>query len=226
MVADPSGRPGAQVRDQSLRQDMVEVAQRLVTQNLNRGTCGNVGVRLPKSFLVTPSGVSVDRLSPGTIVEVDYAGATLGPGVPSSEWRIHRDILLARPKIGAVVHTHSRYATTLACLNREVPPFHYMIAVAGGDTIRCAPYALFGSQELSELALRALANRKACLLGNHGLIALGRDLAQALAVAVEVEALCEQYWSALLVGEPNLLTASQMQAVLEKFVTYGQSDVQ
>ena len=116
-----------------------------------------------------------------------------------------------------MVHTHSRYATSLACLHRDIPPFHYMIAVAGGDTIRCAPYAVFGSQALSDLALAASQDRKACLLGNHGQIALGRDLADALAVAVEVESLCAQYWTALQIAEPQPLTAQLMAEVLEMF---------
>lgn len=154
---------------------------------------------------------------------MDFSGATLDPGKPSSEWRFHRDILATRPDIGAVVHTHARFATALACLQREVPAFHYMIAVAGGDTIRCTPYAIFGSQELSSLALQALEDRKACLLGNHGMIALGVDLQDALAVAVEVESLCEQYWTALQLGQPNILSASQMQEVLEKFKGYGRA---
>lgn len=200
---------------------MVEVAQKLVTLGLNRGTSGNIGVRHGKSFLVTPSGVPAEEMSPDGMVAMDFSGETLGVGKPSSEWRFHRDILAARSQIGAVIHTHSRYATALACLNREIPPFHYMVAAAGGDTIRCAPYALFGSQDLSDLALQALENRKACLLGNHGMIALGNDLADALAVAVEVESLCEQYWSALQVGEPNILSDRQMQEVLEKFEGYG-----
>lgn len=200
---------------------MVEVAQKLVTLGLNRGASGNIGVRHGKSFLVTPSGVPAEEMSPDGMVAMDFSGETLGVGKPSSEWRFHRDILAARSQIGAVIHTHSRYATALACLNREIPPFHYMVAAAGGDTIRCAPYALFGSQDLSDLALQALENRKACLLGNHGMIALGNDLADALAVAVEVESLCEQYWSALQVGEPNILSDRQMQEVLEKFEGYG-----
>jgi L-fuculose-phosphate aldolase len=171
--------------------------------------------------LITPSGVPADELSPEAMVEMDFSGVTVGPGKPSSEWRFHRDIFVARAEIGAVVHTHSRYATTLACLQREIPAFHYMIARAGGDSVRCTPYVIFGSQALSDLALQALENRKACLLGNHGLIALGFDLADALAMAVEVESLCEQYWSALQLGEPKLLSGRQMQAVLEKFKNYG-----
>jgi len=201
---------------------MVGAVRRLASEGLNRGTSGNVGARLQHSFLVTPSGVPAEDLLPEALVEMDYSGAVLAGGKPSSEWRIHRDILAARADVGAVVHTHSRYATTLACLQRDVPAFHYMIAAAGGDSIRCTPYALFGSQELSDLALQALTGRSACLLGNHGMLALGADLNEALALTVEVEALCEQYWSALQLGQPRLLTTTQMQAVLEKFKTYGQ----
>jgi L-fuculose-phosphate aldolase len=199
----------------------VAAARRLDALGLNRGTSGNIGLRTGSSFLVTPSGVPVEDLSPDAIVEMDFSGAIRGGGKPSSEWRIHRDLLAARADIDAVVHTHSRYATSLACLHRDIPPFHYMIAVAGGDTIRCAPYAVFGSQALSDLALKALEDRKACLLGNHGQIALGRDLADALAVAVEVESLCAQYWTALQLGQPQLLSGPQMLEVLEKFKGYG-----
>lgn len=203
------------------REQMVAAARRLDALGLNRGTSGNIGLRIGDRFLVTPSGVPVDELSPGGMVEMDFSGAVIGAGRPSSEWRIHRDILAERPDIQAVVHTHSRYATSLACLHREIPPFHYMIAVAGGDSIRCAPYALFGSQQLSDFALQALQDRKACLLGNHGQLALGSDLADALAVAVEVESLCAQYWAALQVSEPVLLTTAQMRDVLEQFKGYG-----
>lgn len=211
-------------RDQALRLAMVAAARSLTTQGLNRGTSGNIGLRLERSFLITPSGVPAEEMLPGAMVEMDFSGTILGTGKPSSEWRFHRDILAARAEIGAVVHTHSRYATSLACLQREIPAFHYMIARAGGDSIRCTPYALFGSQALSDLALQALENRKACLLGNHGMIALGFDLNDALAMAQEVESLCEQYWSASQLGEPKLLSQSQMQAVLEKFKDYGRQN--
>lgn len=213
----------ANAGEQVLRQKMVAAARRLTELGLNRGTSGNIGARCGPSFLITPSGVPAEDLSPEAMVAMDFSGATVGSGKPSSEWRFHRDILAARPEVGVVVHTHSRYATSLACLQREIPAFHYMIAVAGGDTIRCTPYAIFGSQALSDLALQALEDRKACLLGNHGMIALGVDLADALAVAVEVESLCEQYWTALQLGQPKLLSASQMQAVLEKFKGYGRA---
>ena len=209
-------------KNMNLRQEMVRAAQRLEALRLNRGTSGNLGARLQQSFLITPSGVPAEDLLPQALVEMDFSGAPVSSGKPSSEWRFHRDILVARADIGAVVHTHSRYATSLACLQREIPAFHYMIALAGGDTIRCTPYALFGTQELSDLALQALEGRKACLLGNHGMIALGHDLADAVALAIEVEALCEQYWSALQLGTPKLLSGDQMLAVLEKFKDYGQ----
>lgn len=207
--------------DLELRRAMVAAARSLAAQGLNRGTSGNIGLRCGASFLLTPSGIAPEDMLPEAMVAMDYSGASLGPGKPSSEWRFHRDILMARADVGAVVHTHSRYATAFACLQRDIPAFHYMIAVAGGDTIRCTPYAIFGSQALSDLALQALQERKACLLGNHGLIALGFDLADALTVAIEVESLCAQYWSALQVGEPRLLSASQMKEVLEKFKGYG-----
>jgi L-fuculose-phosphate aldolase len=205
----------------ALGEAMVQAMQRLAAQGLNRGSSGNVSVRHGTTFLVTPSGVAAEDLLPTTMVEVDFSGAVRGAGKPSSEWRFHRDILAARPEVGAVVHTHSRYATTLACLQREVPAFHYMIAAAGGDSIRCAPYALFGTQELSDCALAALQDRRACLLGNHGMIALGKDLGTAVALAVEVESLCAQYWSALQLGQPAILSASQMQEVMEEFKGYG-----
>ena len=218
------GHPAASAPDSQeiLRSAMVVGAQRLSALGLNRGSSGNIGVRLAQSFLVTPSGIPAEELMPQMMVEMDFSGTVLGSGKPSSEWRFHRDILAARADIGAVVHTHSRYATSLACLQLDIPAFHYMIAAAGGDTIRCTPYALFGTQELSDLALQALRERKACLLGNHGMIALGADLKAALALALEVESLAQQYWTALQLGEPNVLSKQQMQAVMEKFETYGQ----
>ena len=210
----------------ALRLRMLAAARKLVDLKLNRATSGNLGVRWGDGFLVTPSGVTVEDMQPESMVALNFSANTIGSTTnnikPSSEWRIHRDILAARPDIGAVIHTHSTFATTLACLHRDIPPFHYMIAVCGGDTIRCAPYALFGSQELSDTALAALEGRKACLLAHHGMIALGRDLNDALAVAEEVESLCEQYWRILQISEPKLLSSAQMSEVLEQFKDYGQ----
>jgi L-fuculose-phosphate aldolase len=209
------------VTEIDLRNQMVVAAKRLSDLRLNRGATGNVSVRNAGSWLVTPSGVPPEELSAETMVAMSFEGQVLSAGKPSSEWRFHRDIFVARPEVGGIVHTHSRFATAMACLHREIPAFHYMIAMAGGDSIRCAPYALFGTQELSDDALRALNGRRACLLGNHGMIALGVDLTEALALAVEVEALCEQYWSALQLGQPQILSVEQMAEVIEKFKGYG-----
>jgi L-fuculose-phosphate aldolase len=166
--------------------------------------------------------MAYEAMKPEDIVFMTADGSVPpGQPKPSSEWRFHRDILGARPEIGAVVHTHANFATSLACLGRDIPAFHYMVAVAGGDSIRCAPYATFGTQALSDHALRALEDRRACLLANHGMIALGDSLEKALALAVEVETLAAQYWRALQLGDPILLSADEMQRVLEKFKSYG-----
>lgn len=204
-----------------VREQLLATSRRLVELGLNRGTAGNVSVREGTGFLVTPSGMPVEAMTPHDMVHMEFDGRHHGERAPSSEWRFHRDILQARPEVGAVIHTHAMFATTLACLRRDIPPFHYMIALVGGDSIRCAPYALFGTQALSDAALEALQGRKACLLANHGMIALGRDLEEALAVALEVETLCEQYWRVLQIGEPILLTPQQMAEALEQFKGYG-----
>lgn len=203
------------------RQQLVDASLKLVELGLNHGSAGNISVRDGLGLLVTPSGLAPAACAPADMVWMDMDGQPRGDRAPSSEWRFHRDILAGRPEVGAVVHTHSPFATTLACLRREVPPFHYMIALSGGDTLRCAPYALFGTQALSDAALVALAGRRACLLANHGMIALGRDLDDAVSIAVEVESLCEMYWRALQVGEPVLLTKDEMTAVFERFRSYG-----
>jgi L-fuculose-phosphate aldolase len=203
------------------REHLLNVTRRLSASGLNRGTSGNASVRVAEGFLVTPSGMEVDAMTPHDMVLMDKHGDFHGERQPSSEWRFHHDILRARPEIGAVIHTHSMFATTMACLQRDIPPFHYMIALTGADTIRCAPYALFGSQALSDGAVAALQGSKACLLANHGMIVLGEDLERAYAVAVEVETLCEQYWRALQIGEPHLLSAQEMQEVFQQFKGYG-----
>lgn len=204
-----------------LRNKLLQTSNKLATHGLNKGTAGNVSVRAKSGFLITPSGLAAEDMTTGDPVWMDFSGAWQSTRQPSSEWRFHRDILHTRPEIGAVIHTHSMFATTMACLHQAIPPFHYMIALAGGDNIRCAPYALFGTQTLSDFALQALQNRKACLLANHGMIALGRDLDQALTIAMEVENLCEQYWRARQIGQPVLLTEQEMEQVFEKFKHYG-----
>lgn len=207
--------------DTDLAEQLLQAAQQLQLAGLNKGTSGNVSVRNSAGLLITPSGVPVEALSARAMVQMGLDGSAEADKKPSSEWRFHRDILQHRPEVNAVVHTHSMFATTLACLQREIPAFHYMIAVAGGNNIRCAPYALFGSQALSDAALSALQGRKACLLANHGMIALGRDLAEALSIAVEVENLAEQYWRALQLGTPYILNDAEMQAVFAQFKGYG-----
>ena len=211
--------------EQALRQQIVATALRMNEIKINRGTSGNVSARSGAGFLVTPSGVAYEETTPEDIAFVTLAGNAGGPRQPSTEWRFHRDIYVARPAVGAIVHAHSTFATTLACLGRGIPAFHYMVATAGGTDIRCAEYATFGTQELSDRALAALERRNACLLANHGMIAVGASLASALALAVEVEALAEQYWRALQIGTPNVLSDREMEAVLEKFQAYGTTDL-
>jgi L-fuculose-phosphate aldolase len=208
----------------SLSEQLLKTSQQLAHLGLNKGTSGNASVRCQDGFLITPSGMPIDSMTAADMAHMHLNGSVAeadSQKKPSSEWRFHRDILANRTEINAVIHTHSMFATTLACLHQEVPAFHYMIAVAGGDTIRCAPYALFGSQQLSDDALMALVERKACLLANHGMIALGRDLQDALAVAVEVENLCEQYWRILQISPPKLLSQAQMDDVFQQFKGYG-----
>lgn len=208
-------------------ENLLSISQKLAQLGLNKGTSGNASVRCDGGFLVTPSGMAVEDMTLSSMVQMRFDGsfelqADLNAKKPSSEWRFHRDILASYTEINAVIHTHSMFATTLACLHKDIPPFHYMIAVVGGDTIRCAPYALFGSQALSDNALIALTDRKACLLANHGMIALGADLDDALAVTVEVENLCEQYWRILQVdANPPLLSEDEMREVFQQFKGYG-----
>ena len=206
----------------SLREAMIATARRMNASGLNQGTSGNLSQRVEDGFLVTPTGMDYEAMVPEDLVLMRFDGSHEGRRKPSSEWRFHRDILAARPEVGAVLHAHSMFCTTLACLRRGIPSFHYMVAMAGGVDVRCAPYATFGTEELSRHAVAALEGRKACLLANHGMLALGRDLAGALKLAVEVETLAAMYWRALQVGEPVLLDAAEMAVVLEKFKTYGQ----
>ena len=206
----------------TLRQEIISAARRMNALGINQGKSGNLSHRIPGGFLVTPTGMDYDALEPADIVPMSFDGSHRGARLPSSEWRFHRDILSARPEVNAVIHAHSMFATTLACLGREIPAFHYMVAVAGGDSIRCAPYATFGTEALSRHVVEALQGRKACLLANHGMIAIGPTLKAALALAVEVETLAAMYWRALQIGAPNVLDAAEMARVIEKFRTYGQ----
>jgi L-fuculose-phosphate aldolase len=219
-------RAPPKTEERALREAVIATALAMNAAGINRGKSGNVSARWRDAafdgLLITPTGVPYAQTTPEQIVAMTLDGQARGTLVPSSEWRFHCDIYAARSEAQAIVHTHAPFATTLACLHRGIPPFHYMIAVAGGRDIRCAGYATFGTQELSDMAVEALAGRRACLLANHGMIALGTSLEQALALAVEVETLAEMYWRALQIGEPVQLSDGEMDVVLEKFRTYGQ----
>lgn len=206
-----------------LAAEVLSTARALNASGINRGTSGNVSARNGGGdFLITPTGMDYAAMGVDDIVAMSMDGTYSGNRKPSSEWRFHRDIYAAKSDVGAVVHTHSAFATALACMGCDIPPFHYMIARFGGPDVRCAAYATFGTQELSDVALAALQGRKACLLAHHGMIVCGADLKQALALAVELETLCEQYWRVLQIGPARLLPDDEMERVLKKFATYGQ----
>lgn len=215
----------AQASGAALRKRMIAVCREMSSTGLNQGSSGNLSARLDGDrLLITPSGLGYETMKPADIALLGFDGRWSGSHRPSSEWRFHRDILRARPDAGAVLHTHSVHATALACLGEHIPAFHYMVAVAGGADIRCADYATFGSQALSDQALIALEGRKACLLANHGVIALGATPEKALALAREVEALARMYFLARGAGKPNILDGDEMARVLELFRTYGTPD--
>jgi len=206
----------------TLKQQLLNTARAMNEAGLNQGTAGNVSVRVPDGFLITPTGMLYEDCTFTDMVHMSMDGDVFGSLKPSSEWRFHRDLYTSRSDAEAVVHVHSSFATTLACVGDDIPSFHYMIAVAGGKTIRCAPYYTFGTQELSDAVVDAMVDRKACLMGNHGMLAMGPDLKQALAMAVEVEKLCEIYWRVLQVGGGKLIGDKEMDHILKKFETYGQ----
>jgi len=204
-----------------LRAAVAHAARRMSERGLSSGTSGNVSARTEGGMLVTPSAVPYAQIGAGDIVLMDLEGRVLeGERKPTTEWPMHAALYGARPDAGAVVHAHARFCTTLATLRRDIPAFHYMVAVAGGDSIRCAAYATFGTPELAAHAAAALEGRNACLLANHGMVALGASPDAALELAAEVESLAELYWRALQVGEPVLLTDREMAEALERFRDY------
>ncbi len=212
--------------EHDLRSELITFARRMAACGINRGTSGNLSVRHGEGFYITPTGMAYDTLEIEDLpwMPLGGNGASQGRRKPSSEWRLHHDLYATRPEAGAVLHAHSTFAISLACLRSGIPPFHYMIALFGGDTVRCANYAPFGTQELSDAAQKAMQGRSACLLANHGLLVFGKDVQQAFDHAIELEALCEQYWRACQLGQPVLLTAREMAVVLERFGQYGQQD--
>jgi L-fuculose-phosphate aldolase len=207
--------------DARLRRAVIDTARAMNAAGINAGRSGNVSARTPGGMLVTPTGMAYDALKPADIVAMDMDGRATGPRRPSSEWRFHLDIYRARAEVGAVVHTHSTHATALSCLRRGIPAFHYMVAAAGGEDIRCARYATFGTEALSKAALAALSGRRACLLANHGAIAIGSTLAEAFDLAAAVEVLAAQYLAALQGGRPVLLPKAEMKRVLAQFAGAG-----
>ena len=208
------------------RREIVAACLWINSSGLNPGTAGNISVRHGDSMLISPSGVPYEQLEPEDIVGMTLTGeygsyTAAGSNVPSSEWRFHLDIMRARPDVGAIVHTHSLYATVLACARKDIPPVHYMIAAAGGPSIRCGRYATFGTAELSQAALEALEDRNCCILANHGMIATGPNLAKAQWLAVELETIAKQYYLTLCIGGPVLLGEAEIAQVKERFKGYG-----
>ncbi|OHC62311.1 MAG: fuculose phosphate aldolase [Rhodocyclales bacterium GWA2_65_19] len=204
-----------------LADKVLATARAMNACGINRGSAGNVSARCERGFIITPTGMAYDACETADMVRVGADGTPAGRRKPSSEWRFHRDIYAARPEAGAVVHTHSPFATALACQEQGVPAFHYMVARFGGVDVRCAAYATFGTQELSDAIISALEDRCACLMAHHGLVVFGRDADRALALAVELETLCEQYWRVLQLGAPRLLSDAEMTRVMAKFADYG-----
>lgn len=213
------------MNEADLRKQVVDTARSLNASGINQGTSGNVSARIAGGLLITPTSLPYEQMQPGDLVALDLQGQPLHDGQrrPSSEWRLHADILRQRPEAQAVVHCHSTSATALACHGRGIPAFHYMVAVAGGVDVRCAAYALFGTQAFSDLALAALADRQAALLAQHGQVTLATSLPQALRLAIEVETLARMYLQALQLGEPPVLDPAQMAAVQQQFTSllYG-----
>jgi L-fuculose-phosphate aldolase len=217
-----AGRTGKD--EKVLRQHIVDACLWMNAVGINQGTSGNVSARHGERMLITPTGVPYDVMTPDDIASMpldgDY-GSYEGDMKPSSEWRFHLDIMKSRPDIGAVIHTHSIYCTVLACARKSIPAVHYMIAAAGGPTVRCAEYATFGTKELSQNALCALHDRNCCLLANHGMIATGADLGKAQWLALELETLARQYYLTLSIGGPVLLSDEEIARNMELFKGYG-----
>jgi len=206
-----------------LRDGLVSTAKRMSDLGLTPGTSGNVSVRTSSGLLITPSGIPYPELVPDDLVDIKRDGSIRsGQRTPSSEWQLHRDILAARSDCEAIVHTHSLFCTTIACLRKPIPAIHYMIALANSDEIPCADYATFGSAELAANVVRALGDGRAALLANHGMVALGDSLASALRLAAEIETLAAQFWHALQAGVPVILDREELARVRAKFATYGQ----
>lgn len=211
----------SKLKHKDLRKQVIAICLAMNELGINQGTSGNVSVRIDGGFLITASGVPYNKMKPHDVVEMDMEGGYYGDILPSVEWRMHRDILLKRPDANAVLHVHSTYASALACLRKDIPAFHYMIGVTGGNSLRVADYAQYGTEELSVNMLKAMEGRSACLLANHGQIVFAQDLEKALWLGVEIEALCHQYWAASVMGKPVIVDDAEMASVLRRFPSYG-----
>ncbi len=210
--------------DRAKRQSIIDACLRMNQLGINQGTSGNISLRHGDGMLITPTSTPYEAMQPAQIVFMNLDGSLDAGQRPSSEWRFHRDILKARPEVNAVVHAHPPYATMLAIMGLSIPPIHYMIACAGGDTIRCAPYATFGTEQLSQHAVAALEDRSACLLAHHGMIAIGPSLSRAMWLAVEVETLARQYHGCLQIGTPPLLSKAEIENVRARMAGYGPAE--
>lgn len=204
-----------------LREELLRTCVRMIELGINQGTSGNVSVRCGDRFLITPSGIPYDEMTPEQIALMDADGRWWGPCKPTTEWRIHRGVMRARPDAGVVIHTHSMFATTVACLRRAIPALHYYVAVGGGPTIRCADYATYGTPELAENVLAAMEGRDACLLANHGLLVIGGTLGETMRRTFDIEMLARQYVYAANIGEPVILPDDEIERVRLKMRTYG-----
>lgn len=215
--------------ERALRQQIIDTCRQLEARGLNQGTSGNVSVRCgadaAAGFFLTPTNLPYDRMVPNDVVHVTLDGRCTGRCRPSSELPFHLAIMQQRRDAVAVIHTHSTHATTMACLRKEIPAVHYMVGLFGGNNLRCAEYATFGTPELSANLLCALAGRRAALMANHGLVVIGSDLQQALALASEAETLATIYWRALCAGQPAILSDAEMAIVVNKFRDFGYGPV-
>ncbi len=213
--------------ERELRAQLISKAVWMNASGLNQGTSGNLSVRYLDRMLITPSGIPYEDLEPEALaampIDGEY-GSWEGPFRPSSEWRFHLDIMKARPEVNAVVHTHSVYATTLAMARRDIPSAHYMVAIFGGDSVRCSDYATYGTKELSAHALQAMEGRNACLLANHGMLVAGPSLEKAMWLAEELETLCRQYYQSLLIGGPVILSDVNIADTMKSISSYGLQD--
>ena len=211
----------AESEEVGARQAIIDACLNMTRTGINQGTAGNISVRWKNGLLITPSGIPYNEMTVDDIVFMDMDGSYQHRLAASSEWRFHRDILQARLDVNAVVHAHSIFATAFAICGMEIPAVHYMIAAAGGPVIRCAPYQTYGTEELSKAVLNALKGRSCALIANHGMIATGPDLREAMWLAVELETLCKQYATALQIGTPRVLEDEEVEKTIEKFKEYG-----